>query len=151
VFVDVDRETLGLSSAALRAFLERQAERRSGGVFNRASGRRLAACVPMHTFGIPGRIAAIVAICDEWGIPVVEDAAESLGSYVGAASAAHPHVGAASAAHPHVGAASAAYPHVGAALAAYPPPTSEHAGGPKVEEAVETAPTAAPTPAPTPR
>jgi len=129
VFVDVDRDTLGLSPAALRAFLERQAERRSGGVFNRASGRRLAACVPMHTFGIPGRIAAIVAICDAWGSPVVEDAAESQGSYVGAASAAHPHVGAAS--------------------AAYPPPTFEYADGHKVEEAVETAPTPAPTPAPT--
>ncbi len=83
VFVDVDRDTLGLSPAALRAFFDRYGERRADGVYNRASGRRLAACVPMHTFGLPGRIAEIVALCNEWDIPVVEDAAESLGSWVG--------------------------------------------------------------------
>lgn len=83
VFLDVDRDTLGLSPDALRAFLELHAEQRQGGVYNRLSGRRLAACVPMHTFGLPCRIAEIVGICDEYGIPVVEDAAESLGSYVG--------------------------------------------------------------------
>ncbi len=83
VFVDLDCDTLGLSPTALRAFLEQHAERRAGGIFNRISGRRLAACVPMHTFGHPCRIAEIVAICDDYGIPVVEDAAESLGSSVG--------------------------------------------------------------------
>ena len=83
VFVDVDRDTLGMSPAALRDFLETHAERRDGGCFNKGSGRRIAACVPMHTFGIPLRIAEIVAICDEYGIAVVEDAAESLGSWVG--------------------------------------------------------------------
>lgn len=83
VFVDVDRDTLGMSPSALRRFLEEFAEQRPEGVFNRTSGRRLAACVPMHTFGLPCRIAEIVAICQEYGIPVVEDAAESLGSYVG--------------------------------------------------------------------
>ena len=83
VFVDVDRDTLGMSPEALRHFLETHAERRDGGCFNKGSGRRIAACVPMHTFGIPLRIAEIVAICDEYGISVVEDAAESLGSWVG--------------------------------------------------------------------
>ena len=82
VFVDVDRDSLGLSPAALRDFLEGYGERRADGVYNRASGRRLAACVPMHTCGLPGRIQEIVALCNEWGIPVVEDAAESLGSWV---------------------------------------------------------------------
>ena len=82
VFVDVDRDTLSLSPVALAAFLDRHAERRADGVYNRTSGRRLAACVPMHTFGLPGRIAEIVALCDHWGLPVVEDAAESLGSWV---------------------------------------------------------------------
>jgi aminotransferase in exopolysaccharide biosynthesis len=82
VFIDVDRDTLSLSPVALAAFLDRHAERRADGVYNRTSGRRLAACVPMHTFGLPGRIREIVAICDAWGIPVVEDAAESLGSWV---------------------------------------------------------------------
>ena len=83
VFVDVDRDTLGMSPEALRHFLETHAERRDGGCFNKGSGRRIAACVPMHTFGIPLRIAEIVAICDDYGISVVEDAAESLGSWVG--------------------------------------------------------------------
>ena len=83
VFVDVDRDTLGLSPEALRAFLERHVEIRNGQPFNRVTGRRLAACVPMHTFGHPCRIAEIVAVCDEYGIPIVEDAAESLGSTAG--------------------------------------------------------------------
>lgn len=83
VFVDVDRDSLGMSPAALRSFLEEFVEQREDGVFNRSSGRRLAACVPMHTFGLPCRIEEIVAVCEEFGIPVVEDAAESLGSYVG--------------------------------------------------------------------
>ncbi|MGH8243053.1 MAG: LegC family aminotransferase [Steroidobacteraceae bacterium] len=83
VFVDVDRDTLGMSPDALRGFLEAQAERREDGCWNKTTGRRIAACVPMHTFGIPLRIAEIAAICEEWGIALVEDAAESLGSYVG--------------------------------------------------------------------
>lgn len=83
VFVDVDRDTLGMSPDALRQFLTQHAEVRNGQVFNKSTGRRLAACTPMHTFGHPCRIQEIVAICEEYGIPVVEDAAESLGSYVG--------------------------------------------------------------------
>ena len=83
VFVDVDRDTLGMSPDALRQFLVQFAEVRNGQAFNKSTDRRLAACVPMHTFGHPCRIQEIVAICDEYGIPVVEDAAESLGSYVG--------------------------------------------------------------------
>jgi len=84
VFVDVDRDTMGMSPAALKQFLTRYAEVRNGQAFNKMTGRRVAACVPMHTFGIPCRIEEMVAICDEYGIAVVEDAAESLGSYVGA-------------------------------------------------------------------
>ena len=83
VFVDVDRDTLGLSPTALRRFLASHAEMRDGRAFNKSTGRRLTACVPMHTFGLPCRIEEIVSICDEYGIAVVEDAAESLGSYVG--------------------------------------------------------------------
>lgn len=83
VFIDVDRDTLGLSPEALRRWLSANAKLRDGQAYNRATGRRIAACVPMHTFGFPLRIAEVVAICDEYGIPVVEDAAESLGSYVG--------------------------------------------------------------------
>lgn len=83
VFVDVDRDTMGLSPAALRQFLQQNAEMRSGRAFNKTTGRHIAACVPMHTFGLPCRIVEIVAVCDEYGIAVVEDSAESLGSYVG--------------------------------------------------------------------
>lgn len=82
VFVDVDRDTLGMSPEALRSWLRTNADVRNGKAYNRDTGRRIAACVPMHTFGFPLRIAEIVAVCDEYGIPVVEDAAESLGSYV---------------------------------------------------------------------
>jgi aminotransferase in exopolysaccharide biosynthesis len=83
VFVDVDIDTMGMSPDALRSWLHAHAERVAGGVRNRATGRRIAACVPMHTFGHPCRIEAISEICDEWGIPLVEDAAESLGSWSG--------------------------------------------------------------------
>lgn len=82
VFIDIDLDTLGLSPQALGRWLSVHAEVRDGKAYNRATGRRIAACVPMHTFGFPLRIAEVVAICDEYGIPVVEDAAESLGSYV---------------------------------------------------------------------
>lgn len=83
LFVDVDIDTMGMSPDALRSWLHAHAERVAGCVRNRATGRRIAACVPMHTFGHPCRIEAISEICDEWGIPLVEDAAESLGSWSG--------------------------------------------------------------------
>ena len=83
VFVDVDIDTLGMSPDALRRWLQANAQMRDGSAYNRATGRRIAACVPMHSFGFPLRIAEIVAVCDEFGIAVVEDTAESLGSWVG--------------------------------------------------------------------
>lgn len=79
-FVDVDRETLGLSPGALAAFLEAQAEKREGGAYHRETGKRIAAVVPMHTFGHPCNMMGILEVAAEWGIPVIEDAAESLGS-----------------------------------------------------------------------
>ena len=82
VFIDVDRETLGMCPKALRNFLSLNAERRSNGhSYNKNSGKKITACVPMHTFGIPCRIDEIAAICKEWNIVLVEDSAESLGSY----------------------------------------------------------------------
>lgn len=83
VFVDVDRDTMGMSPEALERFLAQHAEKREGTAWNKTTGRRIAACVPMHTFGLPCRIEEIAALCAEWGIALVEDAAESLGSYVG--------------------------------------------------------------------
>ena len=82
VFIDVDRDTMGLSPSALNAFLEEFGELREGSTFNKKTGKRIGACVVMHTFGFPARIEELVAICDAWKIPLVEDAAESLGSTV---------------------------------------------------------------------
>lgn len=82
VFIDVDRDTMGLSPSALIAFLEKFGELREGSTFNKKTGKRIGACVVMHTFGFPARIEELVAICDAWKIPLVEDAAESLGSTV---------------------------------------------------------------------
>jgi perosamine synthetase len=80
VFVDVDEDTMGLSPATLLGFLRQEAELKSDGCFNRRTGRRLAACLPMHTLGLMSRIEETAAICSEWNIPLVEDAAEALGS-----------------------------------------------------------------------
>jgi len=81
IFVDVDLDTLGLSPNALRRFLEKNGVIKKGQCWNKYTGRRIAACIPMHTFGIPCRINEITVICKEWNIPIIEDSAESLGSY----------------------------------------------------------------------
>jgi perosamine synthetase len=83
LFIDVDIDTMGLSPSALKVFLESNAEKRVDGTFNKFSGNRISACVPMHTFGFPCRIPEIAEICANWDIALIEDAAESLGSYVG--------------------------------------------------------------------
>lgn len=80
VFIDVDRSTMGLSPDAMKEWLVKNAELRNGQCYNRNSGRRVKACVPMHTFGHPVRIDEIAAICAEYHIELVEDAAESIGS-----------------------------------------------------------------------
>jgi aminotransferase in exopolysaccharide biosynthesis len=82
VFIDVDPDTMGLSPTSLQRFLEGSAEKRSNGTFNKLSGKRISVCVPMHTFGFPCRIKEIAEICADWDIALIEDAAESLGSYV---------------------------------------------------------------------
>ena len=79
-FVDVDRGRLGMSPNALESLLKQDIVVRGGLAFHRASGRKVAACVPMHTFGFPVEIDRIVEVCSSHGIKVVEDAAESLGS-----------------------------------------------------------------------
>ncbi len=81
VFVDVDRETLGMSPDSLRAFLASETSTNAAGCINNTTGKRVAAVVPMHTFGHPCRVDEIAGICAEFGIPLIEDAAESLGSY----------------------------------------------------------------------
>jgi aminotransferase in exopolysaccharide biosynthesis len=81
VFIDVDLKTLGLSAEKLEQFLHDQAfTDDSGSCIHRSTGKRIAACVPMHTFGHPAVIDKIVDICSKYSIPVIEDAAESVGS-----------------------------------------------------------------------
>jgi perosamine synthetase len=81
VFIDVDKSTLGLSPVALNSFLQEYAEvREDGKCYNNKTGRIIGACVPMHTFGHPVKIDEILNLCEKFHIPVVEDAAESLGS-----------------------------------------------------------------------
>ena len=80
-FVDVDEDTMGMSPDSLAVRLEEIAEIKDGQCFNKETGRRIAACVPMHTFGLSLRIDKIIEVCDRYHIPVVEDAAESLGTY----------------------------------------------------------------------
>ena len=81
VFLDVDKETMGLSPKSLQQFLEGQTEQKNGNCYNKTTGRKIAACVPMHTFGHPCKIDEIANICQKFNIELVEDAAESLGSY----------------------------------------------------------------------
>ena len=81
VFIDVDKETLGLSPDAVKVWLQKNAEIKNDTCYNKNTGRRVKACVPMHTFGHPIKIDELVEICKEWHIELVEDAAESLGSF----------------------------------------------------------------------
>lgn len=99
VFIDVDKSTMGLSPDAMKDWLQKNAEVRKNtrineldkshdfafqedeyACYNKNTGRRIKACVPMHTFGHPVRIEEIAALCKEWHIELVEDAAESIGS-----------------------------------------------------------------------
>jgi len=82
VFVDVERSTLGLDPEKLQDFLINNGILKSDGrCYNKITGRKIAACVPMHTFGHPVRIDQVTEICQKYHIPVIEDAAEALGSF----------------------------------------------------------------------
>jgi len=81
IFIDVDKDTMGLSPESLISFLETETIQKNGTCHNKTTGKKITAVVPMHTFGHPCRIDKIAAICDEYNITLIEDAAESLGSY----------------------------------------------------------------------
>ena len=102
VFIDVDKETMGLSPQKMEAWLQENVELRevtphplnpSGPLpvfpspllplfpFNKSTGRRISACVPMHTFGHPVKLTELQAVCERYNIPLIEDAAESIGSH----------------------------------------------------------------------
>ncbi|MDP1393426.1 LegC family aminotransferase [Lysinibacillus capsici] len=80
-FVDVNEETLGVDPVKLEQYLVQIGEMRGGVLFNKQTNRRIKALVPMHTFGHPCMMDELVAICEKYHIVLVEDAAESLGSY----------------------------------------------------------------------
>jgi len=81
IFIDVDKDTMGLSPDSLSIFLKEHTDQRQEGCYNKKTGKKIAAVVPMHTFGHPCRIDEIAAICKQYNIALIEDAAESLGSF----------------------------------------------------------------------
>jgi perosamine synthetase len=81
IFIDVDKETMGLSPHYLNLFFAEHTVIKNNQCFNKTTGKILKACVPMHTFGHSCRIAEIKEICDKYKIGLIEDAAERLGSF----------------------------------------------------------------------
>jgi len=80
IFIDVDKDTMGLSPPALEYFLKNNTTVKNQQCINNKTGKVIKACVPMHTFGHPCRIDEIKEICDKYYVFVIEDAAESVGS-----------------------------------------------------------------------
>jgi perosamine synthetase len=80
IFIDVDKDTMGLSPTALRYFLEKNTSVKNQQCINNKTGKVIKACVPMHTFGHPCRIDEIKEICNKHHVFLIEDAAESVGS-----------------------------------------------------------------------
>lgn len=82
IFIDSADGNLGMCPNTLKAFLDNNAEvKEDGYCYNKETGRRIKACVPMHVFGHPVDLDPIIQICEEYNIVLIEDAAESLGSY----------------------------------------------------------------------
>lgn len=79
-FVDAEPGSLGMDPGKLEAYLVRGTEAASGGRRDKATGRRVSACVPMHVFGLPALIDDLVRVCAKFGVALIEDAAEALGS-----------------------------------------------------------------------
>lgn len=82
-FVDVDDATWGIDPVALRSHLAEIGQIKDGRLYNQETGRPITAVVPMHALGHPVTIAPLLSVAEEFGLVVVEDAAESLGSWVG--------------------------------------------------------------------
>jgi perosamine synthetase len=80
IFIDVDIDTMGLSHNAVEVFLEEFGELREGVCYNKKTNKKIAACMPMHTFGFPVHLNELLKVCKKWNIPLVEDAAEAIGS-----------------------------------------------------------------------
>ncbi len=81
VFVDVDMNTMGLSPNKLQAYLKEFVEKKKDGYsYHKTTGQKIAACIPMHTFGHPVELDELSSICEAYNIVLIEDAAESVGS-----------------------------------------------------------------------
>lgn len=81
IFIDIDKSTLGLSPSSLKEYLDKNTYSNDLGCFNKNSKKKISAVVPMHTFGHPCEIEKIAEICNFHNIELIEDAAESLGSF----------------------------------------------------------------------
>ena len=94
IFIDVDRDTMGMSPKALKDYLETHTEQKDGKCYNKKTGTVISACIPMHTFGHPCRIDEIAELCNQYNIILIEDSAESIGStYKGKATGTFGKVG----------------------------------------------------------
>ena len=80
IFIDVDYDTMGLSPKAVSDFLEEYCELREDVCYNKNTNKKISACLPMHTFGFPVNLTELINVCNKWKIPIVEDAAEAVGS-----------------------------------------------------------------------
>jgi perosamine synthetase len=72
IFLDVDIDTMGLSPKAVGEFLMEFGDLREDGCFNKKSGKKISACLPMHTFGFPVHLDELKKVCDAWNIPIVK-------------------------------------------------------------------------------
>ena len=81
-FIDIEESTFSMCPKALDKQLEKIAFRKNGKIFNRETGRRIAAILPVHVFGVPADLISLARVSKVWGIPIVEDAAEALGSWI---------------------------------------------------------------------
>lgn len=81
IFIDVDKDTMGLSPDAMEAWLQANAEVRNNACYNLKTERRIKACIPMHTFGHPVHLDELIDVCNRYNLELIEDAAESLGSF----------------------------------------------------------------------
>lgn len=81
VFIDVDKDTMGLSPFAVEKWLSTNAIVKNKQCYNKNTGRRIKACVPMHTFGHPVHMDELIQVCKRFELEIIEDAAESLGSF----------------------------------------------------------------------
>ncbi len=80
IYIDVDISTMGMSPEHLNNFLNEYGELKENGTYNKLTGKKISACLPMHTFGFMCRIDEIAKICKKWKISLIEDSAEAFSS-----------------------------------------------------------------------